>query len=79
MDANKDTRCSEYLGIACIDGTCPKIYRGEYIPVLEDCADCGIYEGCEGCYFKGTKYCDKKDTEFKGIIIHENTPDLYEP
>lgn len=67
-------QCIDYLGVACIDGMCPKVSS----PSIENCEDCHFYGGCEDCYFKGTKFCDKSDTEFKGVVIHENTPDLYD-
>lgn len=79
----QDMNCPQYLGVACIDGYCPRANRDEYLErgmdVPESCNDCPQNRGCEDCYFKGTKYCDKRDTDFKGVVIHENTPDLYEP
>lgn len=78
----ENTPCGGYFGVACIDGVCPKANRDDYmergIPVVENCEDCIFHDGCEDCYFKGTKFCDKRDTEFKGVVIHEHTPELYD-
>jgi len=56
-------RCMEYVGVACVDGTCPKANREEYeercIPVVRDCRECHYYKGCEDCALYGTEYCDK--------------------
>ena len=57
--------CHEYLGVACIDGTCPIANRQEYeercIPTIRNCKECFYYEGCEDCYNKGTDYCPKDE------------------
>lgn len=54
--------CSTYVGVSCVDGTCPIANRDEYIeygiPVVWDCAHCHYYEGCEDCALSGTKYCE---------------------
>lgn len=55
--------CKGYVGVACVDGTCPKANREEYeergIPVPK-CADCWLYKGCEDCALDGTEHCDKE-------------------
>lgn len=47
------TFCAGYCGLACVNGTCPKIENRRY-----HCIDCWLYKGCEDCCFKGTVYCD---------------------
>lgn len=46
-------RCPEYIGVSCIDGTCPKANQEEYeeygIPVVRTCYECSYYRGCEDC------------------------------
>jgi len=54
-------RCREYVGVACVDGSCPKANREEYeerdIPIVKSCRHCYYYKGCEDCALKDTKYC----------------------
>lgn len=56
--------CKGYVGVACVDGTCPKANFEEYeercIPVVKSCRDCHFYKGCEDCALAGTEYCDVK-------------------
>ena len=58
-----EKRCKSYVGVACVNGTCPIALRDEYIeygiPVVWKCEDCHKYEGCKDCALEGTEYCDK--------------------
>ena len=60
---NDNERCGGYVGVACVDGTCPKANREEYeergIPLVRNCGDCHFYKGCEDCALYETEYCDK--------------------
>ena len=53
-------RCKGYVGIACVDGSCPIANRDEYIeygiPAVWSCEDCHMYKGCEYCGF-----CDENN------------------
>lgn len=55
--------CRNYVGVACIDGTCPKANYAEYvewdIPVIKSCRECYFYKGCEDCALAGTDYCEE--------------------
>lgn len=66
-----DERCKSYVGLACVDGSCPKIDHDEfggYIrPIVNSCCECGLYYGCEDCYFEGTSECPRE--EYKGLGI----------
>ena len=57
-------RCKNYVGVACVDGSCPMANMEEYeercMPVVRKCEDCFYYEGCEDCALDGTEYCDKE-------------------
>lgn len=59
-----EKRCKNYVGVVCVDGTCPKANIDEYeercIPVIKNCLDCHFYRGCEDCALSGTVYCDVK-------------------
>lgn len=63
----KDMRCKGYLGVSCVNGTCPIALREEYeeygIPVVRSCNDCHKYNGCEDCAWEGTKQCVKAGGE----------------
>lgn len=54
--------CKDYVGLACINGTCPKANSEEYeercIPVIRNCGECYFYMGCEDCALADTEYCD---------------------
>lgn len=54
-------RCSEYVGLACVDGSCPKANWEEYLErdmdVVRNCKECPFYKGCEDCALSCTKYC----------------------
>lgn len=58
-----DKRCKRYVGVACVDGTCPMAAQDEYdercIPVIRTCRECWLYRGCEDCALADTDYCDK--------------------
>lgn len=60
-----EERCRGYVGVACVDGTCPKANIEEYIeyciPVIWSCIECHFYKGCEDCMFGKTEYCDFKE------------------
>lgn len=63
----KQKRCRDYVGVACVDGTCPVALREEYeercIPTVKSCQDCFCYKGCEDCALKDTEYCEGGGTE----------------
>lgn len=58
-------QCRDYVGVACVDGRCPKVQAEEYeefgMTVIRNCADCFFYEGCKDCALSGTEYCDKSE------------------
>lgn len=57
-------RCKNYVGVACVNGSCPIALREEYeeygIPVINNCNECHKYKGCEDCASFNTEYCDQK-------------------
>lgn len=56
--------CKSYVGVACVDGTCPQANREEYeercMPLINNCKDCFYYKGCEDCALDGTDFCVKE-------------------
>lgn len=60
-------RCKKYVGMACIDGACPKANSEEYaercMDVISNCDDCFYYKECEDCLFVDTEYCVAKNSE----------------
>mgnify|MGYP000987955629 FL=1 len=58
-------RCERYVGIACVDGTCPIANIDEYeeccIPLISNCKECFYYEGCKDCALYSTEYCIKAE------------------
>ena len=59
-------RCPDYVGVSCIDGSCPIANREKYeeygIPVINDCEDCHRYKGCKDCGLADTEDCKWRDT-----------------
>lgn len=57
-------RCGDYVGVACVDGTCPMANMEEYarrcMDVVTNCNECHFYKGCEDCALDGTEYCDRE-------------------
>lgn len=49
---NKIVKCPDYVGVTCIDGSCPKaLYEAhlEYYDLMPTCENCGFYKGCSDC------------------------------
>lgn len=36
--------CTGYCGLACVDGSCPRIENRVY-----SCSECWLFRGCEDC------------------------------
>ena len=57
-------RCPDYVGLACVDGTCPiasKERYGEYsILTIDHCNECFYYKGCEDCALADTEHCNRR-------------------
>lgn len=55
-------RCKDYVGVVCVDGSCPKANAEEYaercMDVVKNCNDCHYYKGCEDCALADTEYCN---------------------
>lgn len=56
-------RCKYYVGVSCVDGTCPVARADDYaeysMPVVFNCDDCWLYKGCDDCALYGTDECEK--------------------
>lgn len=54
-------RCKSYVGVACVDGSCPIANAEEReercMETIKKCKDCWMYKGCEDCALNGTEYC----------------------
>ena len=52
-------KCKNYVGIACINGSCPIANKEEYeerdYEIIKNCNECIFYKGCEDCYFNGNE------------------------
>lgn len=68
--------CPCYVGVACVDGSCPialqeqyaDIYEDAGIPIIKKCSECHLYYGCLDCAFVyDERYCPKFD-ESEGDI-----------
>ena len=58
--------CKDYVGVACINGTCPKTIKEEYEEQSRSiihCGQCFLNMGCEDCALAGTEYCKTEDKE----------------
>lgn len=58
------SKCKDYCGLACVDGSCPIANAEEYeercMDVIKKCDDCLFNKGCEYCIFADTEYCEKE-------------------
>ena len=58
-------RCKEYVGISCVDGSCPVANAAEYeercMDVIKNCDDCPYYYGCVDCALATTEYCESNN------------------
>lgn len=54
-------RCTDYVGVACVNGSCPIANMEEYaergMDVITNCNECSFYKGCDDCAMAGTEYC----------------------
>lgn len=59
--------CKHYVGVSCVDGTCPiansDLYEQSCVPTILDCKDCFYYKGCADCALYGTEYCAAVDNK----------------
>lgn len=79
----KPEYCPDYVGVACVDGTCPVANYEEYtercMPVISCCRDCFYYKGCEDCAISDD--CDRMEDKHdmnvtdvaRAIFTHRNT------
>lgn len=60
--SRNDKICGSYVGVSCVDGSCPIALADEYavcgMDVVRECRDCWFNKGCEDCALRGTEYCD---------------------
>ncbi|RRK32133.1 hypothetical protein EBB54_12725 [Schaedlerella arabinosiphila] len=58
--------CRDYVGVACVDGTCPKTVKEEceeYSRSAMRCSQCFLNKGCEDCALADTEYCSVRNEE----------------
>ena len=59
----KPEYCPDYVGVACVDGTCPVANCEEYaercMPVISGCRNCFYYKECEDCAISDD--CDRME------------------
>lgn len=59
----KTEYCPDYVGVACVDGTCPVANCEEYVewcmPVISSCRNCFYYKDCEDCAISDD--CDRME------------------
>ena len=71
-----DKRCKAYVGLTCVDGSCPVANYNYFIDngmpdiaeIFADtrkCIDCAYYQGCEDCALADTEYCQSSKKELK--------------
>lgn len=58
-----EKRCVNYVGLACVDGTCPAAWDETRHLKETDCENCFFYRGCVDCALAGTEYCAGEKTE----------------
>lgn len=61
-------RCDHYIGVACVNGSCPVANLDEYeergYDLVPGCDECPYYKGCEDCGWRGdARFCPKVEPE----------------
>ncbi len=54
-------RCKNYVGVTCVNGTCPNALAEEYPEYGYEkvsCEECGFYKGCNDCIFFDGLSCE---------------------
>lgn len=45
--------CPNYIGVACVNGSCPISLQDEYqergCDIIRECEDCSFFNGCDDC------------------------------
>ena len=45
--------CKYYVGVTCVNGSCPRayaeIYKERGMDAIHSCEECSSYRGCEDC------------------------------
>lgn len=62
IDRVYKTRCGSYVGVTCVNGSCPNALADEYPEYGYEhctCEECGYYKGCEDCALAGTPHCER--------------------
>ncbi len=64
-----DKICGEYVGVACVDGSCPVANADTYAEygadVIRSCEDCWMRKGCGDCALYGTDLCPEPFEDIK--------------
>lgn len=62
--------CTDYVGLSCVDGSCPIANADEYeergMDVIKKCKDCFYHKGCKDCALAGTNLCRER-TGLSGV------------
>ena len=73
-------RCTNYVGVTCVNGNCPNALANEYPEYGYEycnCKECGYYKGCTDCALYGTDMCIpinyKGEKMMDNVKIIENT------
>ncbi len=57
----KNKICGDYVGVACVDGSCPIANADTYaeygMDAIRRCEDCFMRKGCEDCALYDTDLC----------------------
>jgi hypothetical protein len=69
-------KCRNYVGVACVDGSCPMANRDEYAErgydITHNCDECVYHKGCEDCAMDGT-YCNNKSMYERSKHVKDST------
>lgn len=54
-----EKRCVNYVGLACVDGSCPAALDEFHSLEAADCENCFYYQGCADCALADTEHCEE--------------------
>ena len=67
--------CGGYVGVSCVDGSCPvanaDIYQEYGADVIYNCEDCWLRRDCSTCVHNGTEYCVDEERAARMEVLDE--------
>lgn len=70
--------CKNYLGVSCIDGSCPNAIAEELPYEKIKCEDCWRYKGCADCAMPDMDNCPALQIVRLGVDLWRRVLDFFD-